>query len=154
MKIKNKNYSTLWVENSKIKIIDQTKLPFKLIIKELKTLDDFCRAITQMEVRGAPLIGVTAAFGLALAIRKDASSKNIDKSINSLLETRPTAVNLRWALSYIFKRIKNKKIQDRAKLSLELAKKIRQEDIINCFKIGLNGYKIIEKIYKKKKKTN
>ena len=152
MKIKNKNYSTLWVENSKIKIIDQTKLPFKLIIKELKTLNDFCRAITQMEVRGAPLIGVTAAFGLALALRKDASSKNIDKSINALLETRPTAVNLRWALSYIFKRIKNKRIQDRAKLSFELAKQIRQEDIINCFKIGLNGYKIIEKIYKKKKK--
>ena len=152
MKIKNKNYSTLWVENSKIKIIDQTKLPFKLIIKELKTLGDFCRAITQMEVRGAPLIGVTAAFGLALALRKDASSKNIDKSINALLETRPTAVNLRWALSYILKRIKNKKTQDRAKLSLELAKKIRQEDIINCFKIGLNGYKIIEKIYQKKKK--
>ena len=92
MKIKNKNYSTLWVENSKIKIIDQTKLPFKLIIKELKTLDDFCRAITQMEVRGAPLIGVTAAFGLALGIRKDASSKNIDKSINALLETRRLAV--------------------------------------------------------------
>ena len=68
------------------------------------------------------------------------------------LETRPTAVNLRWALSYIFKRIKNKRIQDRAKLSFELAKQIRQEDIINCFKIGLNGYKIIEKIYKKKKK--
>ena len=53
MKIKNKNYSTLWIENSKIKIIDQTKLPFKLIVKELKTLDDFCRAITQMEVRGS-----------------------------------------------------------------------------------------------------
>ena len=106
-----------------------------------------------MEVRGAPLIGVTAAFGLALALRKDASSKNIDKTINALLATRPTAVNLRWALSYIFKRIKNKRIQDRAKLSFELAKQIRQEDIINCFKIGLNGYKIIEKIYKKKKKT-
>ena len=106
-----------------------------------------------MEVRGAPLIGVTAAFGLALALRKDASSKNIDKTINALLATRPTAVNLRWALSYIFKRIKKKKrIQDRAKLSFELAKQIRQADIINCFKIGLNGYKIIEKIYKKKKK--
>ena len=151
MKIKNKNYSTLWVEKNKIKIIDQTKLPFELIIKELKTLNDFCRAIKQMEVRGAPLIGVTAAFGLALALRRDASSKNIDKSINALLETRPTAINLRWALSYIFKKIKNKRIQDRAELSLELAKKIRQDDIINCFKIGLNGYKIIEKIFKKKK---
>ncbi len=152
MKIKNKNYSTLWIENNKIKIIDQTKLPFELIIKELKTLNDFCRAITQMEVRGAPLIGVTASFGLALALRKDASSKNIDKSINALLETRPTAINLRWALSYILKKIKDKRIEDRAELALELAKQIRQDDIINCFKIGLNGYKIIEKIYKKKKK--
>ena len=152
MKIKNKDYSTLWVEKNKIKIIDQTKLPFKLIIKELKTLNDFCRAIKQMEVRGAPLIGVTAAFGLALSLRKDASSKNIDKSINALLETRPTAINLRWAVSYIFKKIKDKRIQDRAELSLELAKQIRQDDIINCFKIGLNGYKLIEKIFKKKKK--
>ena len=152
MKIKNKNYSTLWVENNKIKIINQTKLPFELIIKELKTLNDFCRAITHMEVRGAPLIGVTAAFGLALALRKDASSKNIEKSINSLLETRPTAINLRWALNHIFIKIKDKRIQDRAELSLQLAKQIREDDIINCFKIGLNGYKIIEKIYKKKKK--
>ena len=153
MKIKNKNYSTLWVEKNKIKIIDQTKLPFELIIKELKNLTDFCRAISLMEVRGAPLIGVTAAFGLSLALRKNPSSKNLDKSIQLLLDTRPTAVNLKWALSFIFKEIKNKKIEDRAEISFELAKKIRQEDIINCFKIGLNGYKIIEKIYKKKKTT-
>ena len=152
MKIKNKNYSTLWIENNKIRIIDQTKLPFELIIKELNTLNDFCKAIMQMEVRGAPLIGVAAAFGLASALRKDASSKNIEKSINTLLKTRPTAINLRWALSYIFKQIKNRRIQDRAELSFQLAKQIRQDDIINCFKIGLNGYKIIEKIYKKKKK--
>ena len=153
MKIKNKNYSTLWVDNNKIKIIDQTKLPFELKIKELKTFSEFCKAITHMEVRGAPLIGVTAAFGLAFALRKDASSKNIDKSIDALMKTRPTAVNLRWALDFIFKKIKNKRMHDRANLCLELAKQIRQDDIINCFKIGLNGYKIIEKIYKKKKKT-
>ena len=76
MKVNQNNYTTLWTENKKVKIIDQTKLPFEFVTKELKTLKDFCRAIENMEVRGAPLIGITAAFGLALAIKKDASNKN------------------------------------------------------------------------------
>ena len=153
MKVKNKNFSTLWVENETIKIIDQTQLPFRFIIKELKTIKDFCRAIKKMEVRGAPLIGVTAAFGLAISLRKDPSNKNLKSSYNRLLETRPTAINLKWALNFVIEKIRRIKPNNRAKESFELAKKIREEDIINCFKIGVNGYKVIEKIFKQKKRT-
>tara|TARA_B100000900_G_scaffold414533_1_gene441444 strand:- start:1110 stop:2189 length:1080 start_codon:yes stop_codon:yes gene_type:complete len=152
MKVKNKNFSTIWLENSRIKIIDQTKLPFEFKIKELKTLEDFCRAIKNMEVRGAPLIGVTAAFGLAISIKKNSSNKNIKRAYEKLLSTRPTAVNLRWALNFILKNIQKIKQNERAQRSFQLAKEMRDEDIINCFKIGVNGYKIIEKIYKEKKR--
>ena len=153
MKVKNKNFSTLWVENATVKIIDQTKLPFKFVIKELKTLKDFCRAIKNMEVRGAPLIGVTAAFGFSISLRKDPYMKNIKYSYEKLLETRPTAVNLRWALNLIIEKIQKIQPSQRAKTSFELAKKIREDDIINCFKIGVHGYKLIEKIYKQKKRV-
>ena len=153
MNFKNKTYSTLWIENKKIKIIDQTKLPFKFVIKELKTLPQFCSAIKNMEVRGAPLIGVTAAFGLALSIKKDPSISNIKKSCKALLKTRPTAINLRWALNYIEKRIKKVPARNRAEKSFELALKIREEDIINNIKIGLHGFKIINQIYKKRRRV-
>ena len=68
MKVNKKDYSTIWLEKNKVKIIDQTKLPFKFVIKELSSLKSFFNAIKKMEVRGAPLIGVTAAFGLALEV--------------------------------------------------------------------------------------
>ena len=72
-----KKLTSLWLENEKIKIIDQTKLPFKLSILNLKNLSDYISAINEMKVRGAPLIGVTAAFGLAESIKKDPNNKNI-----------------------------------------------------------------------------
>ena len=77
MNVKDKSCSTLWMDNGKIKIINQTKLPFKFEVKELNTLSDFCNAIKKMEVRGAPLIGVTAAFGFALSINKNPLITNI-----------------------------------------------------------------------------
>ena len=153
MNFKNKNYSTLWIENGKIKIIDQTKLPFKFKIKELNTLSQFCSAISKMEVRGAPLIGVTAAFGLALSVKKDPSISNIEKTYKALLGTRPTAVNLRWALHYIKRGIKGIPARSRAKKSFDLACKIREEGIINNIKIGLHGFKIINKTFKKKRRV-
>ena len=99
--ISKKKLTSLWLENEKIKIIDQTKLPFKLSILNLKNLSDYISAINEMKVRGAPLIGVTAAFGLAESIKKDPNNKNIESSYKKLLETRPTAVNLKWALDKI-----------------------------------------------------
>ena len=101
MRVNGKLYKTLWTENNAVKIIDQTKLPFEFKIRELKNLDSFCDAISTMKVRGAPLIGVTAAFGMATSIRIDSSNKNIEQSYNKLLLTRPTAVNLKWAIDII-----------------------------------------------------
>ena len=149
MKVNKKNFSTLWFENDKVKIIDQTLLPFSFSVIELKSLDDFCNAIKDMKVRGAPLIGVTAAFGLALSVRKNPSIQNITKSCRLLIKTRPTAVNLAWALKTISSEIKKKPKDVRGERSLEIAKKIREDDIVNCLKIGLNGYKLIKDFYEK-----
>ena len=86
MKIKGKNYRTIWYENNVVKIIDQTKLPHKFIIKDLKTVKDAINAIKIMEVRGAPLIGGTAAYGLALAIKENSNSEFIKKNAEELIQ--------------------------------------------------------------------
>tara|TARA_Y100000766_G_scaffold272869_1_gene273173 strand:- start:261 stop:620 length:360 start_codon:yes stop_codon:yes gene_type:complete len=106
MKVNKKQFSTLWEENNVVKIIDQTKLPFEFVVIELKTLSDFCIAIKDMKVRGAPLIGITAAFGLAFSIKKNPSMSNIKKSYDKLVSTRPTAINLKWALNMITNGVK------------------------------------------------
>ena len=152
MKVKNKKFSTIWYENKNVKIIDQTKIPFSFEIKTLKSLSDFCRAIRNMEVRGAPLIGVTAAMGFAISLKKDPRDSNINRSFNKLVDTRPTAVNLKWAIQKIRSGIENKKISERGEIALKLALNIRENDIENCRKIGLNGVKLIKKIFKKTKK--
>ena len=110
----------------------------------------FVNAIKTMEVRGAPLIGVTAAFGLAFEIVRNADNHNIEKAAKKLLESRPTAVNLRWAIDKV-KSVMKKPKQDRALKSLEIAKKIREDDINFCKRIGKNGLDIIKQIYKKEK---
>ena len=152
MKVKNRNFSTIWTENKEIKIIDQTRLPFEFKIQKLESLNDFCKAIKDMKVRGAPLIGVAAAFGLAKSIENNPSIANIKNSYNKLLKTRPTAVNLKWALDIIKKELLKTIPNKRASLAIELAKLIRDDDIENCKRIGNHGLKIIEQIYKKKKK--
>ena len=153
MKVNKKNYSTIWSENEKIQIIDQTFLPFKFKIDELKSLDDYCTAIETMKVRGAPLIGITAAFGFAKSIIKNPKNSNIERSYIKLLKTRPTAVNLKWALEKIKKNILELPNDLRGEVAMKLAQSMRSEDIKNCKKIGENGLKIIKKIFKKKKKT-
>ena len=152
MKVKNKKFSTIWVENREVKIIDQTKLPFKFKVEKLQSLNDFCKAIKDMKVRGAPLIGVTAAFGFAKSIEQNSSTINIKKCYDKLLKTRPTAINLKWALDTIKEKLLKTTPNKRASLAIKLANLIRDDDIKSCKKIGHNGLKIIEKIYKKKKK--
>ena len=98
MKIQNKEYRTIWYEENVVKIIDQTKLPHQFIIKDLKTVKDAINAIKIMEVRGAPLIGGTAAYGMALAVQQYNSPDFIKKSSEELIESRPTAINLKWAV--------------------------------------------------------
>ena len=152
MKVNKKDYSTIWLEKNKVKIIDQTKLPFKFVIKELSSLKSFFNTIKKMEVRGAPLIGVTAAFGLALEVLRNPNKSNILKSYRTLCNSRPTAVNLKWALDEIMKVILKMQPEQRGIESMKIANKIRNDDINSCKQIGKYGLEVIEKIYKKKKK--
>ena len=98
MRINGKEYKTIWYQNKLVKIIDQTKLPHKFIIKDLKTVNDTINAIKNMEVRGAPLIGATAAYGIVLAIKENNNEKFIKESAEYLIKSRPTAINLKWAI--------------------------------------------------------
>ena len=155
MKIENIDYRTIWFDNNNqsVKIIDQTKLPHQFIIKELKTVKDAINAIKIMEVRGAPLIGGTAAYGMALAIKENNDPSFIKKSSEDLIKSRPTAINLKWAVDRMMNKLSG--LNDREVLSIALieAKNICDEDEKFCENIGLNGLKIIEDIYNKKKDT-
>ena len=106
MKIDGKAYRSIWIEDDKVKIIDQTRLPHELTIVELKAMEDAAKAISHMLVRGAPLIGATAAYGLALAMRLDASDEHLDHAAKVLAATRPTAINLRWAIERVSAHLK------------------------------------------------
>ena len=153
MKINGKTYRTIWFENNLVKIIDQTKLPHQFITKELKTVKDSINAIKTMEVRGAPLIGATAAFGLVLSIIEKNDLSYLKKSGEELVKSRPTAINLKWAVDRMLKKLSNVDNENLLKISLNEAKSITEEDVGFCENIGLNGLKIIEKIAEKKKDT-
>ena len=153
MRIEGKEYRTIWYEESVVKIIDQTKLPHNFVIKELKTVKDAINAIKVMEVRGAPLIGATAAYGIVLAIQESNDLEFIKESSNELIQSRPTAINLKWAIDRMMKKLKginNNRILD---IALKEAKEICDEDENFCKNIGINGLKLIEEIYNKKKST-
>ncbi len=153
MRIENKDYRTIWFENNLVKIIDQTKLPHLFTIKDLKTVKDAINAIKTMEVRGAPLIGATAAYGLVLSIIEKNDLSFLKKSSEDLIASRPTAINLKWAVDRMMKKLSGVNDKDILKLALDEAKDIVEEDISFCKNIGLNGLKIIEEISKKKKDT-
>ncbi|MBL6857602.1 MAG: S-methyl-5-thioribose-1-phosphate isomerase [Pelagibacteraceae bacterium] len=153
MQIKGKAYRTIWFENNIVKIIDQTKLPHQFIIKELKTVEDSINAIKSMEVRGAPLIGATAAYGLVLSILEKNDQTFLKDSSEGLIASRPTAINLKWAIDRMMKKISGTNSNEILKVAIDEAKKIVEEDIDFCKNIGLNGLKIIEEIAKKKKDT-
>jgi len=153
MKIEGKEYRTIWYERNIVKIIDQTKLPHQFIIKELKTVKDAINAIKIMEVRGAPLIGGTAAYGLALAAQESNDKEFIKKSAEELIQSRPTAINLKWAVDRMMKKLTIINSEQILDIALKEAKEICDEDEKFCENIGINGLKIIEEIYNKKKDT-
>ena len=153
MKIEGKDYKTIWFENNIVKIIDQTKLPHIFLIKELKTCDDAVIAIKNMEVRGAPLIGATAAYGLVLSIIENNDLDFLKKSSEKLINSRPTAINLKWAVDRMLKKLLIAKKNEILNLAIDEAKNICEEDEKFCNRIGLNGLKLIEEIYSKKNKT-
>ena len=153
MKIEGKEYSTIWFENKIAKIIDQTKLPHKFIIKDLVNVKDVINAIKDMQVRGAPLIGATAAYGLVLSIIENNDQSFLKKSAENLINSRPTAINLKWAVDRMMKIVSGVNSDKILDVALNEAKKICEEDEKFCKNIGLNGLKIIEEIYSKKKDT-
>jgi len=153
MKIEGKEYRTIWYEEDVVKIIDQTKLPHQFIIKDLKTVKDTINAIKTMEVRGAPLIGGTAAYGMALTVQENNDPEFIKKSSEDLIRSRPTAINLKWAVDRMMKKLSGINSDQILDIALNEAKEICDEDEKFCEKIGLNGLKIIEEIYNKKKDT-
>ena len=155
MKIEGKEYRTIWFDEKDqvVKIIDQTKLPHQFIIKDLKTVKDSINAIKTMEVRGAPLIGATAAYGLVLAIMENNDQSFLKQSSENLIKSRPTAINLKWAVDRMMKKLVGVNSEKILTIALNEAKDICEEDIKFCENIGLNGLKIIEEIYNKKKDT-
>jgi len=142
MKIEGKEYRTIWFENNVVKIIDQPKLPHQFIIKDLKTVKDAINAIKTMEVRGAPLIGATAAYGLVLSIIEKNDLSFLKKSSEELIASRPTAINLKWAVDRMMKKLSGVNDKDILKKALDEAKAITKEDEKFCKNIGLNGLKI------------
>ena len=153
MKIEGKSYRTIWFENNKVKIIDQTKLPYQFVIEKLEKVQDAINAIKTMEVRGAPLIGATAAYGLVLSIIEKNDLSYLKKSSEDLITSRPTAINLKWAVDRMMKKLSGVNSNEILKIALDEAKAIIEEDVNFCKNIGLNGLKIIEEIAKKKKDT-
>ena len=153
MRINGTKYRTIWFENYTVKIIDQTKLPHQFVIKDLKTVKDAINAIKTMEVRGAPLIGATAAYGLVLSIIEKNDLSFLKKSSEDLIDSRPTAINLKWAVDRMMKKLSGVNDNDILKIALDEAKEIVEEDVNFCKNIGLNGLKIIEEIANKKNDT-
>ena len=153
MKIEGKSYRTIWFDNNTVKIIDQTKLPHQFIIKDLKTSKDAINAIKTMEVRGAPLIGATAAYGLVLSIIEKNDLSFLKKTSEDLISSRPTAINLKWAIDRMMKKLLGVNSNEILKIALEEAKAIVEEDVNFCKNIGTNGLEIIEEIANKKKGT-
>ena len=153
MKIQGKEYRTIWLENKVVKIIDQTKLPHKFFVKDLNTVKDAINAIKTMEVRGAPLIGATAAYGLVLSILENNDQSFFKKSADDLIASRPTAINLKWAVDRMINKLLGINSDRILETAIKEAKEICDEDEKFCKSIGLYGLKIIEEIYNKKKNT-
>ena len=110
MKVDGRQTRTIWVEPDgwSVGIIDQTQLPHRFATIRLATLDDAAHAIAAMQVRGAPLIGATAAYGICLALRADASDEALERAYARLIATRPTAINLKWALDEMVAAVRNR----------------------------------------------
>ena len=146
MKVDGKHTRSIWLEadGATVGIIDQTKLPHRFETARLASLDDAARAIATMQVRGAPLIGATAAYGICLALRDDASDAALERAYAVLLATRPTAINLKWALDEMLATVRNRPRDERLKVAYARAAEICDEDIAINQAIGRNGLALIE----------
>ena len=155
MKVDGKHTRTIWVEADgwSIGIIDQTALPHRFTTVRLTTLEEVARAIATMQVRGAPLIGATAAYGVALALRADASDEALERACAMLAATRPTAVNLKWALGEMVAAVRNRPRQERVAAAYRRAAEICNEDVAINQAIGGHGAKLIAAIAANKRRA-
>jgi methylthioribose-1-phosphate isomerase len=153
MRVNGKSMRTIWLEpdGAAVGIIDQTKLPHELVIVRLATLADAAHAIRAMLVRGAPLIGAAAAYGVALAMREDASDLALEKACRALLATRPTAVNLRWALEEMRALLTPLAEPSRAVAAYTRAGEICEEDVTMNRALGRHGCAVIEAAAREKR---
>src|SRR5215467_3195166 len=147
MLIDGKWMCSVWIEPDgwSVGIIDQTKLPHAMATVRLATLADVVHAISAMQTRGAPLIGAVAAYGLCLSLRADASDAALEHAYAILLATRPTAVNLRWALDEVVAAVRNQPRSERVAAAYARAAAICREDIANNEAIGHHGLAVIER---------
>ena len=153
MKVDGTHYRAIWrdADTGEVMILDQRWLPHNFHVVPLKTLDEFAVAIRDMWVRGAPLIGATAAYGVAVEMARDASDASLDNAWDVLHETRPTAINLRWALDDMRERLRGTPEADRPALAMKRAGEIADEDVETNRMIGVHGLEIIREIAKTKK---
>ncbi|MDP6567604.1 MAG: S-methyl-5-thioribose-1-phosphate isomerase, partial [Alphaproteobacteria bacterium] len=145
MKIGDRHYRTIWLaeDGHTVEVIDQTLLPHQFVVLPLNDLAEAAAAIRDMVVRGAPLIGATAAYGMALAVRADAADGAIEQAHETLLATRPTAVNLRWALDDMRRLLLAAPTAERQALAYRRAAEICDDDVATCHGIGVHGKELI-----------
>ena len=153
MKVDGKHFRTIWLEADgwSVGAIDQRRLPHEFVVTRLATCADAAEAIRSMLVRGAPLIGATAAFGMALAMREDASNAGIDRAYKALIATRPTAINLKWALDEMRRVLRPLEPSARADAAYTRADEIADEDVAINQGIARSGLALIEAIAARKK---
>jgi methylthioribose-1-phosphate isomerase len=147
MNVWGQHYRTIWpTAERSVQVIDQTRLPFEFATLELSTLEQAARAISTMIVRGAPLIGATAAYGVALAMRSDPSDSALEAAVRMLQATRPTAHNLTWALNRMRGALSRSAPAARADAALREAAAICDDDVAQCHSIGVHGLQILRQL--------
>jgi methylthioribose-1-phosphate isomerase len=153
MKVNGKPSRTIWLEPDRwsVGIIDQTQLPHRIVLARLTTLSDAVRAIASMQVRGAPLIGATAAYGMCLALRADTSDEALESAYAALLAARPTAVNLKWALDEMVAAVRNHPRVERLAIAYRRAQEICDDDVGINRAIGRHGAALIAALAARKK---
>jgi methylthioribose-1-phosphate isomerase len=148
MRIRGESYRSLFLADDgwTVAVIDQTRLPFAFELRHLRSAQDAAEAIAGMVVRGAPLIGVTAAYGIALGMRTDPTDAALARIAEDLVRTRPTAVNLRWAVDRMASVLRAVPVSDRAGRAYEEAARIAEEDVAACAAIGRHGLRLLEEL--------
>jgi methylthioribose-1-phosphate isomerase len=154
MRVDGKSMRSIWLEPDgwSVGIIDQTALPHRLVTARLTTLEGAAHAIRAMLIRGAPLIGAMAAYGICLALRADASDEALDRASSTLLATRPTAINLKWAIDEMVASLRNRPRAERRGAAYRRAGEICDQDVAINTAIGQHGLPLIEAVARRKKK--